>query len=113
MRVVPPSLRVVQRADGSSDRALERVLFVRAASRSAHALDAGGQCMGEQTWNEVVPSERVAEVLQSLWHLGGIQSLSAAKMYALVSELYVGISLWRRWLRFSGGRSRSSWQRAT
>ena len=72
---------------------MERVLFVRAASRSADALDAGGQRLGEQTWYEVVPSERVPTVLQSLWHLGGIQSLSAAKMYARVSELYVGISL--------------------
>ena len=80
-------------ADGSRDTETEDVLFVRAASRSADALDAQGQRMGVRTWFEVVPRERVDDVLQSLWHVGGIQSLSAAKLYARVRELYAGISL--------------------
>ena len=80
-------------ADGSSDAEMERVLFVQASSRSADALDAKGQRLGRRTWYEVVPQERVVTVLQSLWHVGGIQSLSAAKLYARVRELYVGISL--------------------
>ena len=85
--------RVGRAADGSRDSEMESVLFVRAASRSADALDAKGQRLGERTWYEVVPTERISDVLQSLWHVGGIQSLSAAKTYARVRELYVGISL--------------------
>ena len=80
-------------ADVSSDADMEDVLFVRAASRSADEFDAQGQRMGAQTWYEVVPTERIGDVLQSLWHIGGIQSLSAAKTYARTRELYVGISI--------------------
>ncbi len=78
-------------ADGVPDSAKERVLFVRAINRSSSLVAPSGQRRPIATWFEVVPQDRVTDVLASVWRPDGLQA-SAAKVYSLVSEQYVGIS---------------------
>jgi transposase InsO family protein len=78
-------------ANGVPDSAKESVLFVKGLTRSAIQVAPSGQRRPIATWFEVVPENRVDAVLGSLWRPDGIQA-SAAKLYALTCERFVGIS---------------------
>jgi hypothetical protein len=72
-------------ADGVPDSAKERVLFVRAINHSSSFVAPSGQRWQIATWFEVVPQDRVTDVLASVSRSDGLQA-SAAKVYSLVSE---------------------------
>jgi len=79
-------------ADGSADARKERVLMVKSITRRADRVRADGARILEEAWFEIVPNDRVDSVLGSLWHVGGIQSVSTPKLYAAVCTRYVGVS---------------------
>jgi len=79
-------------ADGSADARKERVLFVRSTTRRADRVRADGARIREEEWFQVVPTDRADALLGSMWHVGGIQSVSTPKLYAAVSARYVGVS---------------------
>jgi hypothetical protein len=78
-------------ADGVPDSEKERVLFVKALNRSSALVAPDGQRRTVATWFEVIPQDRVDDVLGSVWRPDGIQA-SAAKVYAVLCERYAGIS---------------------
>jgi len=85
-------LLVGRAADGSSDSRSERVLMVRSLTRRSDLVRADGSRLQLQQWFEIVPTDRIDDLLSSMWHMGGVQSLSTPKLYAAVVAKYVGVS---------------------
>jgi hypothetical protein len=86
------NLLVGRAADGSSDSRSERVLMVRSLTRRSDLVRADGSRLQQQQWFEIVPTDRIDTLLSSMWHMGGVQSLSTPKLYAAVVAEYVGVS---------------------
>jgi hypothetical protein len=85
-------LLVGRTADGSNDARTERVLMVRSLTRRSDMVRADGTRLQQHQWFEIVPTERVDALLGSMWHVGGVHSLSTPKLYAAVVAKYVGVS---------------------